>query len=123
MIEQLPNFPDSVLAFVCKGYVTKADYDAVLVPAVVQALKKHATVRLYYETAADFAGMEPGAMWEDFTIGIEHRTRWERVAVVTDIDWIKQATRLFRFLLPGTTKSFPTSEAGEARAWLAAPIK
>src|SRR5665213_1992297 len=61
MIEQLPDFPDNVLAFVCKGRVTKADYDAVLVPAVVHALTKHAKVRLYYETAADFAGMDPGA--------------------------------------------------------------
>jgi hypothetical protein len=120
MIEQLPDFPDNVLAFVCKGRVTKADYDDVLVPAVLHALKKHAKVRLYYETAADFAGMDPEAMWEDFTIGMEHLTRWERVAVVTDIDWIKQATRLFSFLLPGTTKSFPTSEAGQARRWLAA---
>ena len=120
MIEQLPDFPDNVLAFVCKGRVTKADYDVVLVPAVVHALTKHAKVRLYYETAADFAGMDPGAMWEDFAIGMEHLTRWERVAIVTDIDWIKETARLFSFLLPATTKSFPTSEAAQARAWLTA---
>jgi hypothetical protein len=28
---------------------------------------------------------------EDFKIGVEHLSRWERVAVVTDIDWIKHA--------------------------------
>src|ERR1039458_3755092 len=89
MIEHLTSFPDNVLAFVCKGRVTKADYDAVLVPAVVQALQTHDKVRLYYETAGDFAGIDPGAMWEDFKVGMEHLTRWERVAVVTDIEWIK----------------------------------
>jgi hypothetical protein len=56
MIEHLSNFPDDVLAFVCKGRVTKADYDSVLVPAVVKALEKQKRVRLYYETAADFSG-------------------------------------------------------------------
>ena len=119
MIEHLTSFPDNVLAFVCKGRVTKADYDAVLVPAVVQALKTHDKVRLYYETAGDFAGIDPGAMWEDFKVGMEHLTRWERVAVVTDVEWIKQTIRFFRFLMPGTMKLFPTSEATHAREWIA----
>ena len=98
----------------------KADYDAVLVPAVINALKSHDKVRLYYETAADFAGIDPGAMWEDFKVGMEHLTRWERVAVVTDVEWIKQTMRFFSFLMPGAMKSFPTSEAAEARAWIIA---
>ena len=119
MIEHLTSFPDNVLAFVCKGRVTKADYDAVLVPAVVQALKTHDKVRLYYETAGDFAGIDPGAMWEDFKVGMEHLTRWERVAVVTDVEWIKQTIRFFRLLMPGTMKLFPTSEATQAREWIA----
>jgi hypothetical protein len=38
MIERLPDFPDGVLAFVCRGRVTKADDDAVLVPAVLNVL-------------------------------------------------------------------------------------
>jgi len=57
-------------------------------------------------------------MWEDFKVGVEHLTRWERVAVVTDIEWIRQATRLFSFMIPGAIKSFPTSGADEARAWV-----
>jgi hypothetical protein len=120
MIEHLSNFPDDVLAFVCKGRVTKADYDSVLVPAVMKALEKHKRVRLYYETAADFSGIDPGAMWEDFKVGMEHLTRWERVAVVTDVEWIKQTMRFFSFMMPGATKSFPTSEAAQARAWIIA---
>ena len=39
MIESLPNFPEHVLAFVCRGRVTKADYDTVLVRAVMRALE------------------------------------------------------------------------------------
>ena len=73
MIEQLKTFPENVLAFVCRGRVTKADYDSVLIPAVIGALKSQSKVRLYYETAGDFVGIDPGAIWEDFRIGIEHR--------------------------------------------------
>lgn len=120
MIEHLKDFPDNVLAFVCKGHVTKADYDMVLVPAVVNAMKRKDKVRLYYETSADFAGIDPGAIWEDFKVGMEHLTRWERVAVVTDVEWIKQTMRFFSFLMPGAMKSFPASEAALARAWIIA---
>jgi len=120
MIERLSGFPDNVLAFVCKGRVTKADYDTVLVPAVLEALKTHDKVRLYYQIDADFSDIEPGAMWEDFKVGMEHLTRWERIALVSDVEWIKQMMRLFSFMLPGGMKVFPLSEAAKAKAWIAA---
>ena len=121
MIEQLTDFPSNVVAFVCKGRVTKSDYDAVLVPAVLNALRTHDKVRLYYETDADFAGFDLGAAWEDFKIGMQHFTRWDRVAVVTDIEWIKHMTRFFGFLMPGTmVKLFSRSDATQARDWIRA---
>jgi len=118
MIQQLTNFPGNVVAFVCRGRVTKADYDMILVPAVRDALFTHEKVRLYYETAEDFAGIEPGAAWEDFKIGMEHLTRWERIAVVTDVEWIRHMVHFFSFLMPGTTKIFSLSEAAQAREWI-----
>lgn len=118
MIKQLADFPGNVVAFVCKGRVTKADYEAVLVPAVQNALRTHDKVRLYYETDADFAGLEPSAMWEDFKVGMEHLTRWERIAVVTDVEWIKHTVRFFAFLMPAKTKLFSRSEAAQAREWI-----
>ena len=71
---------------------------------VEEALKSHGRLRLFYEIAADFAGIEPGAIWKDFKVGMEHITRWERMAVVTDVDWIKHTIRFFRFLMPGKIK-------------------
>ena len=118
MIEQLTGFPDNILGFVCKCHVTRDDYETVLVPAVTEALKKHDKLRLYYETAADFSGIDPGAMWTDFKTGVEHLTRWERMAVVTDVDWIKHTMQFFSFMMPGTTKVFPLSQAAAARAWI-----
>jgi hypothetical protein len=117
MIKQLDGFPDNVLAFRCTGRVTRADYDTVLVPAVVDALGKHDKLRVYYETGDDF-GLDPGAIWEDFKVGVEHLSRWEKVAVVTDVDWIKAAVRFFSFMMPATTRAFVPSEAAQARAWI-----
>lgn len=118
MIELSSGFPAGVVGVVCKGRVTKSDYDDVLVPAVESALTTHERVRLYYEIAPDFAGIAPGAMWEDFKVGMEHLRRWERIAVVGDVEWIKHAVRLFSFLLPAATRVFPLAQAAQARAWI-----
>ena len=97
MIEHLRNFPDGVLAFICKGRVTKADYNSSSRSGSCEDTEgSDEKVRLYYETAADFSAIEPGAMWEDFKVGMEHLTRWERIAVVTDVEWIKQTMRFLQ---------------------------
>lgn len=120
MIEALKDFPDNVAAFACHGQVTQHDYVTVLVPAVEKALSEHDRVRLYYETAADFSGIDPGAVWEDTKVGFAHWRRWERIAVVTDVEWIKQTVRFFSFLLPGELRVFPRAEAVQARQWIVA---
>ncbi|HEY4359881.1 MAG TPA: STAS/SEC14 domain-containing protein [Bryobacteraceae bacterium] len=120
MIEQLKAFPDNVAAFMCHGHVTRKDYETVLIPALDKVLEGRGKVRLFYETAQDFAGFEPGALWEDFKAGIEHLARWERIAVVTDIDWIKHTLQLFSFVVPARVEIFPTAKGGDARKWILA---
>ena len=53
-------------------------------------------------------------------IGVEHPNRWERVAVVTDVDWIVQMMKLLSFLMPCPAKLFPPSELAQANAWIVA---
>ncbi len=118
MIELLRGFPDNVVAIKCHGEVTRNDYDTVLVPAAEKALKSHDKIRLLYEAGPEFEGVDAGAVWEDFKLGMEHLTRWERVAVITDVDWIRLATRLFSFALPGAIRVYPTADAAKARLWI-----
>lgn len=118
MIELLNEFPDNVIALSCRGMVTRQDYDDVLVPAIVSALGKHDKLWVYYEAGADFTGIEPTAVWEDFKVGMEHFACWERVALITDIAWMRQTADAFRFFMPAEVRVFSTSEAPEARAWI-----
>jgi hypothetical protein len=120
MIEILTDFPDNVVAAAAHGFVTKQDYQDTLVPRVELALKQHPKIRCYYELGTQFSKMEPGAIWEDFKVGIENLTRWERVAVVTDVEWIRHAVNIFRFLMPGEVRVFATSETATARSWITA---
>jgi len=106
MIEHLEGFPENVVAFAGRGQVTKADYVSTLIPAVEKAFAGHDRLRLYYELGGDFVGIDADAIVEDFKIGMQHLTRWERAAVVTDVQWIAHAISLFGFLIPGAMKVF-----------------
>jgi hypothetical protein len=118
MIFLLEGFSDDIVALAARGHVTREDYKDVLLPRIEAALKAHPKVRLYYEIGPDFGGFAPGALWEDFVVGMEHLTRWERVAVITDVAWINLATAAFTFMMPGRVRTFETRDAPQAKAWI-----
>ena len=118
MIETLTGFPSNVVAINCHAEVTQRDYETVLVPAIETALKANEKLRLYYRIDADFRAIEPRAMWEDFKVGMAHLSRWERIAVVTDVDWIRSTVRAFGFLMPCAVKVFSLADASAASAWV-----
>jgi hypothetical protein len=118
MIETLKDFPDNVVAVACRGYVTTGDYETVLIPAVEKAFEQRKKIRLYYEIKPDFTGVDAGAVWEDFKVGLEHWLRWEQIAVVTDVAWIRQAVNAFGFLMPARIRVFSTNEVAQARSWI-----
>lgn len=120
MIEALDGFPDNVVAVSCTGKVTRQDYETVLIPRVNATLARHKAVRLFYEVGPGFGSIDPGAAWTDFKVGVEHLLRWERIAIVTDVDWIRHTIKAFGFLMPAQVRCFANAERVQARAWIAA---
>ncbi len=58
MIEPLKGFPANIVAFACRGHVTKSDYETVLIPTVEKTLQQHEKLRVYYEIGPDFPGID-----------------------------------------------------------------
>ena len=54
MIEVLKDFPDNVAAFACRGRLTKADYETVLIPVIEDKLKRHKKAAVLYRDRARF---------------------------------------------------------------------
>jgi SpoIIAA-like len=53
-------------------------------------------------------------------MGVEHLTRWKRIALVTDVEWMIHLTQLFGWMTPGELRDFPLSERDDAVARAAA---
>jgi len=101
LLEKISDVPDSVLGFRASGELTGEDYRNVLVPAVEAALQSLDKLRLLYLLGDDVTGLSAGAAWQDTKVGMEHVTRWEKIAVVTDKDWLRHSVDIFGYLIPG----------------------
>jgi hypothetical protein len=121
MIEVMTDLPDRVLGLNASGEVTAKDYKTVLVPAIEEKLTKHRKVRLLYIFGDEFTGYSGGAAWEDAKVGMKHLTSFERVAVVTDVDWIEKMVKAFGFALPGEVRVFDDDDLEDARRWISEP--
>lgn len=120
MIELLPHLPDHVVGFLASGQVTTSDYESVLIPAIEEKITQRGTVRLLYQIGPTFSGFTAGAMWDDAKVGMAHLKAWEKIAVVTDVDWIAGAVGLFGFAMPGQVKVFSNGQYAEAVEWIVA---
>jgi hypothetical protein len=116
MLELIDGLPGNVVGIAVSGRLTMQDCQDVLVPAMQKSLKRHDKIRLYYELNSRF----PGAAWDELDFGLEHASRCERVAIVTDIGWVRLTVKALRFLIPSEIRVFPTDQADEGRAWIRA---
>ena len=119
MMEMIRGLPDGVLGFSAKGTVTAHDYESVIIPAVEARFARQQKVRFLYHLGPEFTGFEVAAMWDDAKLGIKHFTGWEKMAVVTDVAWIRVAIEAFGLALPGRVRVFHESELAEAKRWVA----
>jgi len=77
-------------------------------------------LRVLYVTAEDFTGFDPGAMWDDVKMGMRHFSGWDRVALVSDVPWIRTTTAAMSFMIPAEIRLFHLNELDEATQWITA---
>jgi hypothetical protein len=117
MISKLTDLPDGVIGFEVDGKLEGSDYTGLLVPAIEEAAGK-GPVRAVV-VIPSFDGMSGGAMKEDFKLGVHHLKALERMAVVTDLDWMRHFMSLFGWMVHGEMRVFPLSERADAITWAA----
>lgn len=120
MIRPLTRMPVGTLGFEASGTVTAEDYETVLVPALAAAAEA-GPIRLLYLLGDDLESYSAGALWSDTRLWADHRGSWERVAVVTDVDWVEKAVKAFGWMMPGAVRVFDDDDVDEAKLWLVTP--
>lgn len=124
MVDAIADMPPGTIGFRISAGLTREDYVRALVPPLHEALERDERLRVLYQIERGLS-MTPGAVWEDLKLepemGIKHRDAWERIAVVTDIEWLWRAFELFSWMVPGEMRLFRDGELEIAKRWLTRP--
>jgi SpoIIAA-like len=123
MIEEIADMPPKTVGLRVWDEVTAADYTDVLMPAVRRAVGEHGEIRLVFQAGPDFRRFTAGMMGADvtkgLTFGVENWSAWKRMAVVTDVDWLRHAMQMMGWMTPGEARLFALDELPQAKEWVA----
>jgi hypothetical protein len=117
--EPIDGLGDNVVALKAVGRVSADDYRDVLNPAVERATTGGRKARLLLDLGDAFEGYDVSAMFADAGLGAGHLHSFERMAVITDTDWVTRAVHLFGPLIPSEVRVFPSAESAAAKEWVA----
>ncbi len=117
MIEPLPDLPEGVIGFEAVGEIHAADYTDVLRPALDRAAADGA-IRLVYVLGDRFEGYSAGASWQDSKLAFEHHKAWRRMALVSDLEWVRHLASVFGWMVPGDFELFALAERATAITWV-----
>ena len=119
MLRAMPDMPGGTIGFEAVGEVEDDDWEETVEPVLRREIAEGRNVRLLYLIGAGAREVEGDAMSADAGFRVRHATSYERVAVVSDEDWMRPALRALSFLLPGKARGFHVRDLAQAKAWLA----
>jgi SpoIIAA-like len=119
MLRAISDMPVGTIGFEAVGEVEDDDWEDAVEPVLRREIAGGRNVRLLYLIGNEAREVEGDAMSADTGFRVRHATSFERVAVVSDEDWIRPALRGLSFLLPGKARGFRVRDLAEAKAWLA----
>ena len=119
MLRPISDMPAGTIGFEAIREVEDDDWEEAVEPVLRREIADGRKVRLLYLLGSEARDVEGDAMSADTGFRMRHATSFDRVAVVSDEDWMRPALRALSFLLPGKAKGFRVRELEAAKAWLA----
>jgi SpoIIAA-like len=119
MLRSITDMPAGTIGFEAVGEVEDDDWEETVEPVLRQEIAAGRNVRLLYLIGARAREVEGDAISADAGFRVRHATSYERVAVVSDEDWMRPALRALSVLLPGKARGFRVRDLAEAKTWLA----
>ncbi|NEX20024.1 STAS/SEC14 domain-containing protein [Thiorhodococcus mannitoliphagus] len=115
MIEKINIGADNVLGFKLSGKLHDEDYST-FVPQIEAALVATDKISLLAQFE-DFQGWDLQAAWDDFKLGMEHYSDFERIALVGEKSWERWMAKLCKPFTRAEVKYFDASEMDAALSW------
>ena len=119
MLRHLRDMPANTIGFEAVGEVEDDDWEKAVEPVLRDEIARGGKVRLLYLLGPRTREVERDAMTADVGFRARHASSFDRVAVVSDEDWVRPALGALSFLMPGKAKGFRVRDLDAAKDWLA----
>ena len=120
MLKQMADMPPGTVGFEAIGEVDDDDFEKTVEPVLRRIIAEGRKVRLLYLLGVRFREYEGDALKEEMKFAVHHPSAYERIAVVSDEEWLRPALRLLSVLVPGQLRGFRVAELAAAKSWVAA---
>ncbi|MCE3260266.1 MAG: hypothetical protein K0S12_1907 [Bacteroidetes bacterium] len=123
MITKISALPPNMVGFIASGEVSAQDFSETVMPEVQRLIQS--TGKLNYLLVLDTSvkNFTAGAWFQDAIMGVKHLTKWNRAAIVTDMENIRRFTDIFSVLMPGEFKGFEHKDLEAAIKWTSEQVK
>ncbi|MDB5130254.1 MAG: hypothetical protein JWR02_3 [Mucilaginibacter sp.] len=121
MVELLTDLPPHVAAYKAVGAVSKEEYEEVVMRRVDQVAAEYGTINFLVLLETGFENYSIGAFIDYIKVSFEHFSKWNRMAIVTDQEWVAKAYNALSYLVHGEIRSYPVKSLETAKAWVSAP--
>ena len=118
MIHYIPNIPSNMVGFKAINAITEQDFDEIVIPKVKELVEKTGKLNYMLVLETSITNFTFGAWFKDALMGIKHLTKWNRAAIVTDVNGIRIFTDIFSVLMPGEFKGFEHKDLEKAIDWV-----
>jgi SpoIIAA-like len=119
MLKQMPDMPAGTLGFEAVGEVDDDDFEDTVEPVLRREIAAGRAIRMLYLLGPELLEYGGDALADEVKFAARHAGSYERVAVVSDQDWLRPALRVLSALVPGQLRAFPLAELPQAKEWVA----
>ncbi|AYL96244.1 STAS/SEC14 domain-containing protein [Mucilaginibacter celer] len=118
MLQHIKYLPTHVLGMHAVGHVTNDDYENALRPLLADKVKRIGKINFLLVLETNIKNFSAGAWCGNIRLGLKYFTRWNKVAVVTDQEGVREFSHLFKYILPGRFEGYKLEELDEAVKWV-----
>jgi len=118
MLKRISDMPAGALGFEAVGTFDDDDFEETVEPVLRHEIAEGRAIRMLYLLGPDLLEYEGDALAEELKFAARHAKSYERVAVVSDQEWLAPALRVFSALVPGQLRAFRLTELAQAKAWV-----
>jgi hypothetical protein len=119
MFQIIDDMPVGTVGLTAKGAVTPTDCEQMLLPLVASHSASHRHIPMLLLFGRDFEDFTSDALGNGTEFAFKHWRDVGRLAVVSDVTWVRKAVWLFAPFMRGNVRIFHDYEIEQAKTWIA----